>query len=152
MFIQTDPIASLWWTKGVRKKVQEEGGLHEVYPPWRWESLWTAGGGLSGSDWHSLEERMYIPYHKDCTETSAEQHHDFSWLIRCGARWGTMTYICAQRFLPTQTTKIQCSQDWNAEPDSSEGVTSFWILIFEVCLFLIHIYGWILMWKLSGNA
>lgn len=53
--------------------------------------------------------------YKDRTGTSAEQHHDSIWLIGCGLRWGTLIYVCLQRF--SQNRRSCRPQDWNVEPD-----------------------------------
>lgn len=41
-------IASVWWTKGAKRKRARGGRVYASLPSWRWESLLMWGGGLLG--------------------------------------------------------------------------------------------------------
>lgn len=140
IFLQTDLdcIPVMDWRCEEEESARSGGALREVCLPSRWETL-------LNSWWWIIRFRLTLPggmnlhtLHKNDTATSAGQHHDSRWLIRCGSRWGTMIYICAQRerFFASPSPSDHQTGMQNLMWYFGDCFTSFWIQIFGVLFYL----------------
>lgn len=139
-FSKADLIESLRWTK--RCELEERVKRKRR----KWESLLTAGTGLSGWDSHSLEGWMYTGYIRVALGPVDEQHHDLSWFIRCGVRCGATGFLRPQTCPLTLSTRTHRAPDWDTEPDAAMPLlrisyfSGFWSLVF--LLFFTFLFWW----------